>query len=156
MKRILEPVLLLALFFFSVSCVKNETEEVVYLDVTANNLAGDWRLESMNGTPADGAVSVYVRFIRKDSRYELYSNVGSMEYTRKSGSFVILQDELSGYILKGDYDFTLGEQWNHDYVVLLTEDHMTWTAVDDKDDVCVYVRCTIPEEITSLFPSLGD
>ncbi len=105
--------------------------------------------------PEDG-VAVYIRFIRKDSRYEMYSNVGSMEFVRQTGDFVIMNDEALGYVIAGNYDFTLGQEWNHRYIVRLTSDRMVWTAVDDPTDVCVYVRTSIPEDITSAFPPVEE
>lgn len=135
------------------SCHKEREEVVEYLDVTANNLAGDWKLETWNnGLATDGNVAVYIRFIRRNSRYEMYSNVGSMEFVRRTGDFVILTDEFDGYVICGNYDNTLNEEWNHRYAVLLTDKSMKWTACDNPDDVCVYVRCVIPEEIVSAFP----
>lgn len=154
MKNIFKTALLAVAFFAFVSCSEKENEAVVeYLDVTANNLAGDWRLETWNDglVPEDG-VSVYIRFIRKDSRYEMYSNVGSMEFVRQTGDFVVLTDDVAGYIIRGNYDNTLNEEWNHRYIVRLTADRMVWTALDDPADVCVYVRCSIPDEVVSAFP----
>lgn len=153
MKNIFRTALLAVAFFAFVSCSEKEVEVVEYLDVTANNLAGDWKLETWNDglVPEDG-VAVYIRFVRKDSRYEMYSNIGSMEFVRQTGDFTVLTDEVAGYIIRGSYDNTLNEEWNHRYIVRLTAERMVWTAYDDPADVCVYVRCSIPDEIVSAFP----
>lgn len=157
MKKILKSALLLLALCGLVSCAEKMPETEEYLDVTANNLAGDWALETWNGgMPVDGNVAVYIRFVRKDSRYEMYSNVGSMEFVRATGTFAILEDEERGYVIRGDYDNTLNEEWKHKYVVLLTSDRMTWTAYDDPSDVCVYVRKPVPEDIVSAFPPVEE
>ncbi len=157
MNNILKAALLAVVFFAFASCRKPVEETIEYLDVTAGNLAGDWKLETWNdGLAPEGDVAVYIRFIRKNSRYEMYSNVGSMEFVRQTGDFVILTDELAGYIIRGSYDNTLNEEWNHRYIVRLTDGKMEWTAYDNHADVCVYVRCDIPDEIVSAFPPVEE
>lgn len=163
MKNILKIALSLLILLPAVSCEKQNTgsEEIVYLDVNANNISGDWKLDSWEGGQmADADVAVYLRFIRKNTRYEMYSNIGSMEFVRRTGDFVITADDNLGAVLSGSYDYTLGETWNHDYVVTLIERNgaaeMTLTAVDDAGNVCTYVRCSIPEEITGAFPPVGE
>ena len=157
MKNILKSALLILVICGLASCTVTEPQTDGYLDVTANNLSGDWMLETWNnGLPAGEDVSVYIRFVRKGSRYEMYSNVGSMGFVRQTGPFVILEDEEWGYIIKGSYDNTLNEEWNHKCIVSLTADRMVWTAYDDLTDVCVYVRHDIPEEITSAFPEIEE
>lgn len=152
MKNILKIAFLAVALSAFASCNEKVEDVVEYLDVTANNLAGDWKLETWNdGIAPEGDVAVYLRFVRKKSRYEMYSNVGSMDFVRQTGDFVILTDELAGCIIRGSYDNTLDEEWNHRYVVRLTADKMEWTAYDNPADVCVYVRCTIPDEIVSAF-----
>jgi hypothetical protein len=157
MKNIFKSALLLVVLCAFASCGEQGEPVDEYLEVTANNLSGDWTLQAWNdgAVPEDG-VAVYIRFIRKDSRYEMYSNVGSMEFVRQTGDFVIMNDEALGYVIAGNYDFTLGQEWNHMYIVRLTSDRMVWTAVDDPSDVCVYVRTSIPQDITSAFPPVEE
>ncbi|MCM1176922.1 MAG: lipocalin family protein [Clostridium sp.] len=148
--------LAIAMFAFA-SCTEKVEPQDEYLDVTANNLAGDWKAETWNdGLPMEDGVAVYIRFVRKNSRYELYSNVGSMEFTRQTGNFTVLTDEEHGYIIRGSYDNTLNEEWNHRYIVRLTSDRMVWTAYDDPADVCVYVRTSIPDDIVAAFPPVEE
>lgn len=158
MKRIVKIALAFLMVLPMVSCNKQKPEEgPEYLAVTANNLAGDWKLTAWEGGEmADADVAVYIRFIRKDSRYELYSNVGSMEFVRKTGDFVILHDDRSGYILVGSYDHTLGEEWAHRYIARLTKNRLILIAQDDDTNVCVYDRCDIPAEITDAFPPVEE
>ncbi len=152
MKNIFKIAFLAVALSAFAACNKDVEDVVEYLDVTAGNLAGDWKLETWNnGLAMDEGVAVYIRFIRKNSRYEMYSNVGSMEFVRRTGDFVILTDETEGYVIRGNYDNTLSEEWNHRYAVRLTDKRMQWTACDNPADVCVYVRCDIPEEIVSAF-----
>lgn len=156
MKNILKSALVLVLCVLA-SCEKPAEPADEYLSVTASNLAGDWELESWeDGNVPDGGFAVYIRFVRKDVRYEMYSNVGSMQFVRKTGKFVIVDDEDLGYVISGNYDYTLGQEWNHRYMVTMTAGRMTWTSCDDPSDVCVYVRTQIPEEITSAFPPVEE
>lgn len=150
MKRIVKIVLAFILVLPLVSCKKQEDSGPEYLSVTANNLAGDWKLTSWDGGEMEGEdVAVYIRFIRKDSRYELYTNVGSMDFVCKTGDFVILSDDKLGDILVGSYDYTLGEEWNHRYIVKLTANRLILIATDDDTNVCIYDRCTIPEDVST-------
>ena len=62
-----------------VACSKDDNEyQEPQLDVTPNNIAGCWMLESYdNGqTLADGSY-VYIDFVRADRSYTLYQNVDS-------------------------------------------------------------------------------
>lgn len=148
MRNIVKMALAFLLVLPLSSCHKQEVAEPETLTVTANNLAGDWKLVSWQGGDMNDAdVAVYIRFIRKDSRFELYSNVGSMDFVCKTGDFLILSDDTLGDVLVGSYDYTLGQEWNHRYIVNLTKNRLILTATDDASNVCIYDRCTIPEDV---------
>lgn len=159
MKNILKIALLVSILLPLASCEKQPGAgdcDCDYIEVTANNIAGDWMLESWEGGQMAEGVCVYLRFVRKDMRYQMYSNVGSMYFVRRTGDFLISTDEILGSVLSGIYDYTLGEEWNHRYSVLLTADTMVLTAVDDPEIVCTYVRTEIPAGIVDSFPPVEE
>ena len=125
------------------------------LPVTANNLAGVWRLKTWQEAERPAESFVYIEFIRKDQRFRLYQNLDSFGPVQKSGRFAITTDEHLGAILHGEYDFSYNQQWNNRYVVHdLTQHSMTWVAVGNEHDISVYERCeALPSEIESLFPN---
>lgn len=130
-----------------ISC--NDDEEYVepILDVTPNNIAGEWCLESWNDAPLAEGSYVYISFERADRTYTLYQNVDSAPARTLTGRYYITTDMELGAVIRGDYDFGVGE-WTHRYVVKdLTAKSMTWIAKDNPDDVSVYVRCEIPEQV---------
>ncbi|MDE6375000.1 MAG: lipocalin family protein [Alistipes sp.] len=118
------------------------------LTPNTNNIAGTWQLAQFNGeTLAEGSY-VYIEFIRKDMLFEMYQNLDSFLPRLLTGRFNILEDEGVGYIIRGLYDHGTGG-WNHDYLIGdFTAERMVWTALDDPEDVSVYVRCDgIPEDL---------
>lgn len=120
------------------------------LNVTANNLAGTWRLATWRGEPLAEGSFVYFEFVRKDQTFKLYQNLDSFGLVMKSGRFSITTDEkLGAAVLSGDYDHSLNATWAHRYVVRdLTKTSMTWIVTIDEGDVTVYERCDgIPAEI---------
>ena len=132
-----------------VACSKDDNEyQEPQLDVTPNNIAGCWMLESYdNGqTLADGSY-VYIDFVRADRSYTLYQNVDSALSRAITGSYYIDTDAEYGAIIRGQYDFGVGD-WSHRYIVSsLTASKMVWVAKDDASDVSVYVRATLPDGI---------
>ncbi len=132
------------------SCHNQESEPVEpLLDVTPNNIAGVWMLESYDGgaTLAEGSY-VYLDIVRSDRTYTLYQNVGSMGVEIKTGRYYIENDAELGAVIRGtygtgEYDY---DEWSHRYIVELTSEQMRWTAKDDRADVSVYRRVeSLPE-----------
>lgn len=130
-----------------ISCSDDEEYVEPILDVTPNNIAGEWCLESWNDAPLAEGSYVYISFERADRTYTLYQNVDSAPARTLTGRYYITTDMEFGAVIRGDYDFGVGE-WAHRYVVKdLTAKSMTWIAKDNPDDVSVYVRCEIPEQV---------
>lgn len=128
----------------------SDTKEYVepQLEVTPNNLAGVWQLESWhNGLALAEGSFVYVELIRKDSRFNLYQNIDSFSTRLLTGTYAVELDEELGAILRGMYDYDGGE-WGHRYIVTsLTAQKMIWVAKDDPTEISVYVRSEIPDEV---------
>ncbi len=131
-----------------VSCSEDEEYQEPQLDVTPNNIAGCWMLESYdNGaTLAEGSY-VYIDFVRADRTFTIYQNVDSAPVRTITGQYYIDIDAELGAIIRGQYDYGVGD-WAHRYVVKsLTAQKMIWVAKDDASDVSVYVRATLPDSL---------
>lgn len=153
MKRLLKMALLLLCGAFAGACDDDGQPAEPFLNVTANNLAGTWRLATWRGEPLAEGSFVYFEFVRKDQKFKLYQNLDSFRPVLKSGRFSITTDEkLGAAVLSGDYDHSLNATWAHRYVVRdLTQTSMTWIVTTDESDVTVYERCDgIPEEILAV------
>lgn len=132
-----------------VGCESKEEEYVEpQLEVTPNNIAGEWMLESWNnGLPVAEGCYLYMELVRKDRTFTIYENLDSFQTVRQTGRYVIEVDPELSAVIRGNYDFGGGD-WNHHYIISsLTASRMVWVAVDDPQDVSVYVRTEIPAEI---------
>ncbi|MBQ7786860.1 MAG: lipocalin family protein [Alistipes sp.] len=147
MRNLLKGAFYMMLAIALISCSDDEEYVEPILDVTPNNIAGEWCLESWNDAPLAEGSYVYISFERADRTYTLYQNVDSAPARTLTGRYYITTDMEFGAVIRGDYDFGVGE-WTHRYVVKdLTAKSMTWIAKDNPDDVSVYVRCEIPEQV---------
>ena len=149
MKRIWFYLVFMLCSLAFVGCESNEEEFVEpQLEVTPNNIAGEWMLESWNnGLPVAEGCYLYMELVRKDRTFTIYENLDSFQTVRQTGRYVIEVDPELGAVIRGDYDFGGGD-WNHHYIISsLTASRMVWVAVDDPQDVSVYVRTEIPAEI---------
>lgn len=139
----------LAASLLMLSCAKKETPTVEYLDVNANNLAGNWELVEWRGAELVESSYFYMTIVRKDQLFTFYQNVDSMSDMPHviTGRFNLDTDPELGAIILGEYDY-VGAFWSHQYVVKdLTADTMTWVAVDDSEEVKKFVRvASIPVE----------
>lgn len=146
MKKILKSVFaaLLASVALS-SCMEDGPETVSYLPVTANNISGTWQLSEWLGKPVPAGSYVYMDIVRRDTEFTLYYNLETFSPYVRTGIYSV--DEETG-VISGRYDHYAGD-WTHSYTVSeLTRDRMVWTAVDDPQDVSVYVRVdSVPEDI---------
>ena len=134
--------------FMTVSCSKEE-QKSPYLEVTANNISGQWKLVEWNGAPLSQDTYFYVEFVRKDCKFTIYQNFDSMGDMPHvvTGEYNIEIDLESGAIIRGMYDYD-GGFWSHRYEIDdLTEDSMVWTAVDDPGFVQKFVRTDIPDQV---------
>lgn len=147
MRNLLKGAFYMMLAIALISCSDDEEYVEPILDVTPNNIAGEWCLESWNDAPLAEGSYVYISFERADRTYTLYQNVDSAPARTLTGRYYITTDMEFGAVIRGDYDFGVGE-WAHRYIVKdLTAKSMTWIAKDNPDDVSVYVRCEIPEQV---------
>lgn len=134
--------------FMTVSCSKEE-QKSPYLEVTANNISGQWKLVEWNGAPLSQDTYFYVEFVRKDCKFTIYQNFDSMGDMPHvvTGEYNIEIDLEAGAIIRGMYDYD-GGFWSHRYEIDdLTEDSMVWTAVDDPGFVQKFVRTDIPDQV---------
>ncbi len=148
MKRVFR-LIVLAMVVTAVAVSCNDKEEYVEptLDVTPNNIAGCWSLDSWSGGELSSGSYVYIDFVRADKTYTLYQNIDSQYMRTITGHYFIYTDDEKGAIIRGNYDYGNGD-WAHRYIVTeLTEDRMVWTALDNPADVSVYVRAAIPSDL---------
>ena len=128
----------------AVSCSPEKGPQEATLDVTPNNIAGVWRLHSWSGGDIAEGAFVYIDFQRSDRTYTLYQSVDTHYVRTITGSYYIYTDAEEGAIIRGNYDYGNGD-WARRYVVSdLTADRMVWTALDNRNDVSVYVRSELP------------
>ena len=149
MKRLI--LLTISLLMASLSFVACDDEPVVptepQLEVTANNIAGEWQLSSWKGAPLAEGSYVYLSFDRRERTFCIYQNLDSFSTRELTGAFYIETDPELGAIIRGSYDYDRGD-WAHRYVVTsLTANEMVWVAKDDTEDVSIYSRVEIPAEV---------
>lgn len=149
MKRFI--LLTISLLMASLSFVACDDEPVVptepQLEVTANNIAGEWQLSSWKGAPLAEGSYVYLSFDRRERTFCIYQNLDSFSTRELTGAFFIETDPELGAIIRGSYDYDRGD-WAHRYVVTsLTANEMVWVAKDDTEDVSIYSRVEIPAEV---------
>lgn len=133
----------------TVACNREEQPVVEYLDVTPNNISGEWQLVEWKGAALDEDTYFYIDLVRKDREFVIYQNfdsMGNMPHVM-TGNFNIETDLVKGAIITGMYDYSEGF-WAHQYEVNdLTANTMTWVAVDDAEFVQKFVRCEITAEL---------
>ena len=147
MKKIVKFAMVIAAMV-TVSCTKSSLNDSAYLDVTANNIKGVWRMESYdNGVKLAEGSYYYIVFDRAERTFVTYDNLGSMEQHTRTGKYDIKTDGSA--IIFGDFDNSLfPNSWEHSYYVRnLTAERMVWVATDDDSIVQVYVRDELPEWI---------
>ncbi len=111
------------------------------LEITPNNIAGEWELVTYDsGVALPEGCYVRIEFERKDRTYTLRQNIGSISEQVLTGSFNIMTDPALGSILVGNYDYNGGD-WAHRYIVRsLTATRMVWVAKDDPEQMQVFAR----------------
>lgn len=149
MKRFI--LLTISLLVASLSFVSCDDEPIVptepQLEVTANNIAGEWQLSSWKGAPLAEGSYVYIAFDRRERTFCIYQNLDSFSTRELTGAFYIETDPELGAVIRGSYDYDRGD-WAHRYIVTsLTANEMVWVAKDDAEDVSVYVRAEIPTDV---------
>ena len=149
MKRFI--LLTISLLVAAMGLVACDDEPIVptepQLEVTANNIAGEWQLSSWKGAPLAEGSYVYLAFDRRERTFCIYQNLDSFSTRELTGAFYIETDPELGAVIRGSYDYDRGD-WAHRYIVTsLTANEMVWVAKDDAEDVSVYVRAEIPTDV---------
>ena len=152
MKKIIRTLSLIALslsvFLAASSCTKDKgPEQETFLEVNASNMAGSWKLFSINSEELMGGTYLHIDFVRNSRTYTLTTNLDSFGdgVHELTGGFSLYTDPASGTVIRGFYDHmdAASKDWNHRYVVSdLTEDSMVWTALEDASYVQVFHRAT--------------
>lgn len=112
-------------------------------DVPRGSIMGEWKLTEW--TPSTAMKNgVYVE-LNEDNTFTLYGeNFTTPGYKKQTGTFTYAEAEKK---ISGKYsDNTL---WGNEYTLSLSKDRNTlkWQTVSDPDDVSVYTRTTIPDEV---------
>lgn len=113
-----------------------------YLDVNANNISGNWKLESLNGESLVGETFMYMKIVRNDKTFSIWYNMDSFSDIphHSTGEYNITKDIEHGDLIQGKYNYD-GGMWDHIYIVReLTADQMTWVALDNPDYIQTFVR----------------
>lgn len=120
----------------AIGCQKESAEpKDKYLEVTPNNLAGQWQLVEFNGKPLIGGTYFYIDFVRKDRKFTIWQNFDSISVNahESTGTYNILTDVEYGAVIVGKYDHD-ASLWSHKYEINdLTSDSMTWVVVYEDD-----------------------
>ena len=154
MKTFLKTIAILTVVICFAACSDNgEGYSTDTLEVTPNNISGYWMLTKFNGMELPEGTYCYIRYIRKDKKFEMYENMNSMYPRFITGNYSIETDRKKGSILSGVYDYGNGE-WNNKYIVVeLLENFMVLEADSEEGEVCCYERCGgIPADILEQIP----
>ena len=125
MKKILY---LLAAALMLAACGKETPEN------TDKGIFDQWHSTSL---PTDG--EIYLSFT-KDSKYELYQQIGEGRHRLYRGTWNLENDILTG-------KYNDGEDWAYSYQVVLADDTMTLTTLDESAQITVFERESIPDEV---------
>lgn len=144
MNRITKLLTIALMAFAALSCDKNDLSQPQeeLLEVTSNNLAGQWQLVEWNGSPLADGTYVYMDIVRNGQTYTMYQNMDSFTNVPHviTGTYSLTTDPQLGTIIRGSYDHDNGE-WSHRYIVKkLTADTMVWVAKDNQNSYQVFYR----------------
>lgn len=109
-------------------------------EAVKSSIIGQWHLVSWSALQA---ADVYVSFTEEGS-FELYQRVYAPAYTHFSGLYNYSDGELSG-------EYSDGTAWGGTYTVAFNTagTEMTLTSIQSPEDVSVFEKTSIPEEILS-------
>ncbi|MCF0198894.1 MAG: lipocalin family protein [Bacteroidaceae bacterium] len=115
--------------------------EVPQLPVNYSNVAGTWQLVNFNGHPLAEDTYAYIVFERRDHVFQMYDNLQSMYGQKRTGTYLLEDNEdTETTLMSGFYDNGVGA-WNHTYTVtLLTEQELELTSVDADGEVQRFER----------------
>ena len=143
MKRLAYLFSTLALILAVSSCEKEiGGDEVLLLEVNANNISGKWQLMQWNESSLNDDTYVYIDIVRNDRTYTMYQNIDSFKDVPHmiTGSYYLEVDPAIGAVIRGNYDHDSGD-WAHRYIITdLTRTKMVWTAKDDPTFVQIWNR----------------
>ena len=95
---------------------------------------GQWKSTSLS---AEG--EIYLS-LTEDNKFELYQQIGEGRHRLYRGVYNFENDILSG-------KYNDGEDWAYSYQVVLADDTMTLTTLDESAQITVFQRTTIPAEV---------
>jgi hypothetical protein len=78
--------------------------------------------------------------LTEDNKFELYQQIGDGRHRLYRGTYNFENDTLTG-------KYNDGEDWAYSYHVLLEDDTMTLTTLDESAQVSVFKRKKIPAEV---------
>ena len=95
---------------------------------------GQWKSTSFS---AEG--EIYLS-LTEDNKFELYQQIGDGRHRLYRGTYNFENDILTG-------KYNDGEDWAYSYQVVLADDTMTLTTLDESAQTSVFQRTTIPAEV---------
>ena len=117
---------ILAATLLMVACGKETPAE--------KGIHGQWKSTSLS---AEG--EIYLS-LTEDNNFELYQQIGEGRHRLYRGVYNFENDILSG-------KYNDGEDWAYSYQVVLSDDTMTLTTLDESAQTSVFQRTTIPAEV---------
>lgn len=97
-------------------------------------ICGEWHSTTL---AADG--DIYLS-LTEDNKFELYQQIGDGRHRLYRGTYSFENDILTG-------KYNDGEEWAYAYHVVLADDTMTLTTIDESAQVSVFQRTSIPTEV---------
>ena len=97
-------------------------------------ICGEWQSTSFS---TDG--EIYLS-LTEDNKFELYQQIGEGRHRLYRGVYNFENDILTG-------KYTDGEDWAYSYQVVMADDTMTLTTLDESAQTSVFQRTTIPAEV---------
>ena len=101
---------------------------------TGKGIIGQWHSTSFS---ADG--EIYLS-LTKDNKFELYQQIGEGRHRLYRGVWSYENDILTG-------KYNDGEDWAYSYQVVLADNTMTLTTLDESAQTSVFQRKAIPAQV---------
>ena len=154
MKNIFKLMLLLVMAISFQACSDDDNQKGTKLEVTPNNIAGVWKLQSWSGADDLSGVEVYLELIRKDRLFNLYEKgLSTMYPTTADGTFTLSKDYYKGDIITIKYNVPT-EIHKNDYRITALDENKLVLVLDGTDDTSVYER--VDEVPAEFFYSPSD
>ena len=117
---------IIATALLMVACGKENTAD--------KGICDQWKSTSLS---AEG--EIYLS-LTEDNKFELYQQIGDGRHRLYRGTYNFENDILTG-------KYNDGEDWAYSYQVVLADDTMTLTTLDESAQTSVFQRTTIPAEV---------